>query len=678
MADRVAREHLGEVGTDVLEPDVVGRRRGALLDVRGVEQHEHVALEDGVALPDRDPPDDAGALRRHDVLHLHRLHDEEGLPGVHHVALGDVEAHDGALHLGAHRERAVVAAVVARHARLIERHARLIERHARLIEQNVRLVRAPARALAVRQHRERIVRVDARAGELAGGRSGRSAAAGSAAVEKAPRLLARRRHQLGRVALDEARVDGVRGDVRMAEQRLQKAEVGRHAFDAALRERAPRARHGAREPAGGRVHDDLREQRVEARVRRVAGVAEGVDAHARSGRRLEDGERPAARLGVAVGAHRLHVDPELDRVSARRRPAAVAEAERRERGAARELQLGRDEIDARDRLGHRVLDLETRVGLEEVERAVVGARRRVDQELEGAEAPVAHLFRQTERRRDHPLAERRTEARARRDLDELLVAALQRALAFAERDDGATAVADDLHLDVPRARQVALDVEVARAERARGLGAAARVGLGEGRGIADDPHAATAAARDRLQHDRATGRLGGEERARLLHAGRAARARKQRHGETRRQHPRPTLVAEDREHLGARADEDEARVRRARGEVGALGEKAIAGMHGVGARGLGGRDHAVDVEVRGRADAAERPRLVGHPHVQARGVVLGMDRDGPETRVGRGPQDADRDLPAIGDEQRAESHGIDADLRAARGATRRPRAQVSP
>jgi hypothetical protein len=100
-------------------------------------------------------------------------------------------------------------------------------------------------------------------------------------------------------------------------------------------------------------------------------------------------------------------------------------------------------------------------------------------------------------------------------------------------------------------------------------------------------------------------------------------------------------------------------------------------MHGVGAS----RPAAAITPSTSRYAAGPTrgaPRLVGQPHVQARGVVLGVDGHGPETRVGRGPQDADRDLTAIGDEQRAESHGIDADLRAAPGATRRPRAQVSP
>ena len=54
-------------------------------------------------------------------------------------------------------------------------------------------------------------------------------------------------------------------------------------------------------------------------------------------------------------------------------------------------------------------------------------------------------------------------------LEQLLVAALDRALALAEVDDGAVMVAEDLELDVARVLDVLLDVDVADAERRFGL-----------------------------------------------------------------------------------------------------------------------------------------------------------------------------------------------------------------
>ena len=49
-------------------------------------------------------------------------------------------------------------------------------------------------------------------------------------------------------------------------------------------------------------------------------------------------------------------------------------------------------------------------------------------------------------------------------LEQLLVAALDRALALAEMDDGAVVIAEDLELDVARVLDVLLDVDVADAE----------------------------------------------------------------------------------------------------------------------------------------------------------------------------------------------------------------------
>ena len=76
----------------------------------------------------------------------------------------------------------------------------------------------------------------------------------------------------------------------------------------------------------------------------------------------------------------------------------------------RDRQLRAHDVDARDLLGHGVLDLQARVGLDEDKALLLAARGLFDQELEGAEAPVADLLRELARRRDdaaepgvHPL-----------------------------------------------------------------------------------------------------------------------------------------------------------------------------------------------------------------------------------------------------------------------------------
>jgi hypothetical protein len=76
-------------------------------------------------------------------------------------------------------------------------------------------------------------------------------------------------------------------------------------------------------------------------------------------------------------------------------------------------------------------------------------------------ATVADGARGLGRDRPDPLAQRRVDdpRRRRRLLDQLLMAALDRAVALAEVDHIAVAVGEHLDLDVPRVGQVALEVD---------------------------------------------------------------------------------------------------------------------------------------------------------------------------------------------------------------------------
>src|SRR6185295_4556036 len=106
----------------------------------------------------------------------------------------------------------------------------------------------------------------------------------------------------------------------------------------------------------------------------------------------------------------------------------------RERRARREAELRLHDVDAGHHLGHRVLDLEARVRLDERKRVSV------DEELERAGAVVADRTGEPERGVDESRSEVGRYRWARRDLDELLMSSLQRAFPFPEvRDDGAVA-----------------------------------------------------------------------------------------------------------------------------------------------------------------------------------------------------------------------------------------------
>ena len=87
------------------------------------------------------------------------------------------------------------------------------------------------------------------------------------------------------------------------------------------------------------------------------------------------------------------------------------------------------------------------------------------------------------------------------------------------------------------------------------------------------------------------------------------------------------------------------------GEVGVLGEEAVAGVDRVGAGLRGGVEDLVEHEVGlGGRLAAERERLVGEPHVRRVGVRLGVHGHAGQPGVLGGPDHPDGDLTAVGDE----------------------------
>ena len=117
------------------------------------------------------------------------------------------------------------------------------------------------------------------------------------------------------------------------------------------------------------------------------------------------------------------------------------------------MQLQFDQVEAGGLLGDGMLDLQAGVHLEEEEVTVI-----VGHELDGARARVADCLGGQSRGVKELGAHARNafDERRRRLLDDLLVAALNRAFAFADRPHGAMSVGHHLDLDVMTGGQVAL------------------------------------------------------------------------------------------------------------------------------------------------------------------------------------------------------------------------------
>ncbi|MEY9505823.1 hypothetical protein ABIE87_005381 [Bradyrhizobium diazoefficiens] len=292
-----------------------------------------------------------------------------------------------------------------------------------------------------------------------------------------------------------------------------------------------------------------------------------------------------------------------------------------------------------------MLDLEARVHLQEVEALVLAC-----DELDGAGGIIVHGLGQRDRLLAHLAAGGLVEQRRRRLLDDLLVAALDRAFPLAEIDDVAVLVAQYLDLDVAGIDDELLDEDAVVAERGLGLG------LGEVEAFGDlalrirDAHALAAAAGGGLDHHGVADLVGDADRV-LVVLDDAEMARHGRDLGLRGGLLGFDLVAHRGDRARVRADEDEAgRLQRARKRL-ALGQEAVAGMHGLCARLAAGLHDLLDHQIAlGRSRRADQHGLVGHLDMEGIAVGFGIDRDRFNSHPAGSLDDPAGDFAAIGDQ----------------------------
>src|SRR5690349_9836778 len=264
------------------------------------------------------------------------------------------------------------------------------------------------------------------------------------------------RRTLAQQAREITGVDAAGHELRIAEDLGVQPEVGGDAVDARDGDGGAQPRQRLRAVAA--VRDDLAEQRVVERRHRGAGIDVRIDADTLAVGPAYRAHRARARREIARGI--LGIDAALDGAAvapglAAHQPQAVARRDGYLRG---------DDVHAADRLGDRVLDLDARVHLEEIELVAL----RVDEEFDGAGAAITQPAGKTQRGIVQPRAQSARDARRRRLLDQFLVAALHGAVALTQVDQVPGAVAEHLHLDVPRTRHEPLEIDARVAEgRAR-------------------------------------------------------------------------------------------------------------------------------------------------------------------------------------------------------------------
>jgi hypothetical protein len=218
---------------------------------------------------------------------------------------------------------------------------------------------------------------------------------------------------------------------------------------------------------------------------------------------------------------------------------------RADRLAFQDVDLRLDDVDAGHLLGDGVLDLDARIDLDEVELAGVG----IHQELDRAGADIVGGMGDLQGVVGKLGALGGVEIGGGRALDDLLVAALDGAVALEEMDGIAMRVAQHLHLDMAGALDQLFQIDLVLAEGGLGLA----LGLGHLAGEiflgADGAHAAPAAAPGGLEHDRIAD-LGGHLLDRVHVVGQRLGGRHDGHADLDRQIARGDLVAEPAHGVG--------------------------------------------------------------------------------------------------------------------------------
>ena len=392
------------------------------------------------------------------------------------------------------------------------------------------------------------------------------------------------------------------------------------------------------------VGDQFGEHRVVVRGDLGAALDPGV--HTQIRRKARPREHAGRRLEVLERIFRVH--PCLHGMAGGGDRQAV---ERRHLARA-ELHHPLDDVDAGDGFGHAVLDLQPGVDFEEIE--VLSAR--VDDELDRARRAVTRCRGEAlcgvVKRHPHL----GTKVRRRGFLDHLLVAPLQRAVPVTQREHATAAVAEDLHLDVARIADVALEEhtgvgEVRLREALDRLERSAQI-----IGASAHLHADAAATRAALEHHRVADAFSVAEG--LVEAREQAGSGTQRHAAVDGQRARGVLQAEEAHLVGRWAEEDQARGFDGLDEAGVLGQESVARMDRLRPGGERRVDDALAVEValrnRRRSDAH---RGVGHGDVHRPGIGLGVDGDRTHAHAAQGADDAARDGAAVGDQDLVE-HGV--------------------
>src|SRR3569832_155867 len=225
-------------------------------------------------------------------------------------------------------------------------------------------------------------------------------------------------------AFEPVSIDAAGDECGTVEKCAVDGDIGFHTLDPAIVEGC--ARTGEGDVTIRATNDDLRQKRVVVGRNAASCLDVGVDADAVAGRKSRRCHR--ARTGLEVVLWIFSIDAEFDGMSTKANFILLYP----ERLTFRDGDLFANEVDARDRLGDRMLHLDTRVHFQKVERVPLG----VDQELDRPKTAIAKSCAVRASGLPQAVAQMRGKDGGQRFLDNFLVAPLYCAITFAQMTDG--------------------------------------------------------------------------------------------------------------------------------------------------------------------------------------------------------------------------------------------------
>src|SRR5215831_606053 len=303
-----------------------------------------------------------------------------------------------------------------------------------------------------------------------------------------------------------------------------------------------------------------------------------------------------------------------------------------------------DQVDAGHQLGYRMLHLQPRIHLEEIEAFVLTCDK-----FDGAGAVVTDRLGKGDRLLAHLLARCRIEQWRWRLFDHFLIAPLDRTFTLAEIDDVAMFIAQHLNFDMSRIRDKFFYENTFIAERRPGLRTRASEAFSNFRHVVGDAHPLSPASRACLDHDRITDVAGDLDCLDFV-LDHPQMARHRRHLGGRCRLLRFNLVSHGGNGFWIWANKNDAGCRQGLWKGFALGQEPVTGVYGFSAALPTGGENLLDHQI--AFDCWWRPygnRRIGHLHVQGILVDVRIDSDRFDSQFARGLDDPAGNFAAIGD-----------------------------